>query len=89
MRRLSGSGLTQQQLADFVGVDRATVSQWATGKRLPHLDPLLMARLCVALGCSNIFELAKIFESSAPSGFELGQEFARLKISLEKGENGG
>ena len=39
--------LTQEQLADLVGVDRATLSHLETGKRLPSLH--LLQRLCIVL----------------------------------------
>ena len=34
-------GLTQEQLADKMGVDRRTVSRWETGNNLPDLDILI------------------------------------------------
>lgn len=30
------ANMTQQDLADAVGVDRATVSQWECGRQTPH-----------------------------------------------------
>lgn len=30
------ANMTQEDLADAVGVDRATVSQWERGKQTPH-----------------------------------------------------
>lgn len=35
-----GRGLTQQQLADKLGVTRATVSNYEVGRRAPHISEL-------------------------------------------------
>ena len=35
-----GRGLTQQQLADKMGVTRATISNYEVGRRAPHLSEL-------------------------------------------------
>ena len=35
------SGLTQQQLADKLMVNRKSVSRWETGRNLPDLDLLI------------------------------------------------
>lgn len=51
--RLS-AGLTQQQVADAVGVTVAQVSKWETGKRNPKTDAL--KKLASATGC-NISDL--------------------------------
>lgn len=85
MNRLQDCNLTQQQLADYIGVRRATVSEWATGKSLPHLNPESMARLCIALECGSIFDLMKLFDDESPTAFDLIQELAQKKILLERG----
>lgn len=41
-------GLTQQQLADLMGVQRATISNYEIGRRSPHIKEL--ARLAEILG---------------------------------------
>ena len=41
-------GLTQQQLADLLGVQRATISNYEIGRRSPHIKEL--ARLAEILG---------------------------------------
>ena len=38
---LRSVGLTQQGLADLLGVREATVSDWATGKAMPRADMLV------------------------------------------------
>lgn len=40
-------GITQQEIADKLGVKQNTVSQWANGKREPDFDNLL--RICFYL----------------------------------------
>ena len=34
-------GLTQEQLAEQIGVSRRTVSRWETGSNMPDLDVLM------------------------------------------------
>lgn len=43
-------GLTQQQLAEIIGVDRTTVGKWELGKALPRTKRLLV--LTKILSCS-------------------------------------
>ena len=56
----AAAGLTQQALADRVGVDRPNVANWETGRSLP-LAALLPA-LAEALGCT-IDELYQVPDS--------------------------
>ena len=35
------NGLTQEQLAEQIGVSRRTVSRWETGSNMPDLDVLM------------------------------------------------
>ena len=44
------AGLTQQQLADKMGVNRSTVAMWETGVNAPKTKMLLA--LAEVLGCS-------------------------------------
>lgn len=50
------AGLTQNQLAAAMGVNRTAISKWETGKALPRTDKL--KSLAKALNCS-IDELLK------------------------------
>ncbi|WP_196603405.1 helix-turn-helix transcriptional regulator [Pectinatus haikarae] len=43
-------GFTQKQLADKIGVDRATVGKWELGISIPRVEKLLM--LAKILNCS-------------------------------------
>ena len=52
-------GLSQQQLADRIHVDRSTLAGWETGRRLP--DAAMIALLSKALG-ENIAELLRASE---------------------------
>jgi transcriptional regulator with XRE-family HTH domain len=42
--------LTQQALADIMGVKRSTVAMWETGTSLPRAD--LLPKLADVLGCT-------------------------------------
>lgn len=42
--------LKQKEIADFVGVERCTVSRWETGDTRPRIDDL--PRLARILGCT-------------------------------------
>ena len=54
------AGLTQQDLADELGVGQSTVAMWETQKSLPRTDKL--PALAKILGCT-IDELLKVEES--------------------------
>ena len=43
-------GLTQQQLANKVGVDRTTVSKWELGKAIPR--PPVLKRMAKIFNCT-------------------------------------
>lgn len=43
-------GLTQDQLAEKLGVDRSTVAKWETGKSHPRI--FLLPKISVILGCT-------------------------------------
>lgn len=47
-----GAGLSQQELARRVGVTSVTVSNWDSGKTLPHLNPKQFSDLLGALNCA-------------------------------------
>lgn len=76
--------LSQEQIANFVGVSRVTISDWQNGKSVPNLDPNRMNRLCIALKCT-IQELIDLFqpEESAPS-FQLHQELDAIAAQRKK-----
>lgn len=42
------AGLSQQELADYVGVDRSTICMYELGQRIPKDD--IKIRLCEKLG---------------------------------------
>lgn len=47
-RLIEQSGITQQYLAECVGVERSTVSAWARGKAYPRADT--MEKLAIVFG---------------------------------------
>ena len=70
--------LSQQQIADFIGVWQGTVSEWKTGKSIPNLDPARMIRLSVALQCTP-YELVELFQPEETSSlYDLQQELSEL-----------
>lgn len=44
------AGLTQQQLADLLGVQRGAVSMWDAGKSFPR--PSMLRQVASVLGCT-------------------------------------
>lgn len=44
------SGITQEQLAGQLGIDRSTVAKWETGQSKPRTDALI--KLCEILSCT-------------------------------------
>ena len=43
------AGMTQQQLADALGIAQQSVARWETGEREPRVSPL--KRIAAVLGC--------------------------------------
>lgn len=58
MRRIA-IGITQDQLAEKLGVDRSTVAKWELGKSYPRTS--LLPRISEVLGCTvdELFENCK------------------------------
>lgn len=54
--------LTQQAIADALGITTRAVQHWEVGDRAPNLEPLQTFRLCKILQCS-IEDLARYFSS--------------------------
>jgi len=54
-------GVSQQQLAELLFIDRSTVSKWESGDRMP--DAAMIARLSGALG-ADVAELLRLTERS-------------------------
>ena len=46
----SSKGLTQEQLASILNIDRSTIAKWETGQSLPRAE--LLPKLAAALGCT-------------------------------------
>lgn len=58
--------LTQEDIANAIGISVRSISHWENGTHLPKLNPMQMAQLCAVLKCS-IDDLAKDFEEIAGS----------------------
>lgn len=54
--------ISQEQLGEFLGVTRQTVSEWENGKSMPTLNPVQMQKLCQILDCS-LSELVEALEN--------------------------
>lgn len=59
------SGMTQQQLADVLGVDQSTVCLWETGKTFPRGK--MLTRVASICNCT-VDELLTSFEGGIESG---------------------
>ena len=80
MKRVSECGLTQEKLANFVGVRPATVSGWYNGV-VPKLEPIKMLRLFLALN-SSPEELVLMFQPADHKTLhQLRQELEAIKAS--------
>ena len=93
------SGFTQQQLADKMGVTRATVSNYEVGRRTPHLSELKRFAEFYGVGLDyfgvastdEVFDLLSraksVFESSSVSKEtkdDLHLQLMKLYLSIKK-----
>lgn len=51
LTKLAASGKTQTELADYLGVTQASVSNWVNGVKLPRMDKV--DKICTFLNCSR------------------------------------
>ena len=82
LRKLHG-GMTQERLAERMGVSRQTISKWETGKGLPEVA--LMMPLCEVLGIS-VNELLS-GERFAESEFKERTERVIMDLVREREKN--
>lgn len=75
-------GLTQEQLAEQVGVSRQSVAKWESDKSYPEMDKLIY--LCQIFDCSLDDLVQGDLTSSEPAAKEAG--IAHEEILLEAGE---
>lgn len=61
------SGLTQQDVANLLGISRVSVSGWEVGRHKPNLEPEVMAKLLKAYNC-DLEALVKAVEKSSALG---------------------
>ena len=61
VKRRKALGVSQSQIAEAIGRDVRSISDWENGRRLPELNPRQFANLCLLLQCS-IHDLANDFE---------------------------
>ena len=51
LNKLNASGRTQSELADYLGVTQAAVSNWVNGVKIPRMGKI--DRICSFLNCSR------------------------------------
>ena len=49
-KRRANAGMTQEEMANVLGVDRSTIAKWETGEAMPRADKL--PTLAKLLGCT-------------------------------------
>lgn len=76
-------GLSQESLADLVGVDRSTVVRWERGERAPQ--PWHRPKLANALKVS-VDELAVLLAPVSRSGYHPGQGDLASNLDLQDGD---
>ena len=64
--------ITQEQVADALGVSAATVSFWCKGQRVPRMDKI--DGLCHLFGCSRDDLMTDSLNSSPPIAMEMTAE---------------
>ena len=74
--------LTQEQLAEMLGVSNKTVSKWETGKNMP--DYSVVEQLCKILDISVSELLSGKEKDSDESSFANNEELALLKYKVEQ-----
>jgi len=94
-----GRGLTQQELADKLKINRSTISNYEVGRRVPHLPELKMLADFYGVGLDyfgvatqdEVFELLsrakEVFNSpdvSKDAKENLYKELLKLYLSIEK-----
>ncbi len=75
------AGLSQGELADLSGVDRATLSRWETGKAKP--TKTMMSKLAPHLGMTSVSP-DKVTPPDAKYVQSLGYFMAQKKVSAEE-----
>lgn len=65
-------GLTQAQVADYVGVKESAVSMWCHGKNIPRMDKI--DRMCELFRCTRSDLLIKDHDSEQLAKDELLQQ---------------
>jgi len=70
VRYMEKKGLTQVDVAEYMGVSQATVSNWCKGIKMPRMDKI--DRLCELFGCSrtDLLDEQKIEEDPRQKAFD-------------------
>lgn len=63
-------GLSQEQLAEKLGVSRQSVSKWESGQSLPEIDKIIQISSLFSVSTDSLLKEESVSESSFPSGIE-------------------
>ena len=75
-------GLTQQQLAEKMYVDRSTVARWEKGYRIPDLIQLQRLAACLGVPAAELIENPPLTEAKRPLILVVDDEKTVLEGSL-------
>ena len=74
-------GLSQQQLAEFIHVDRTTITNWETGRRLPDADMLANISDILSIDVSYLI-IASLNQNNSPNVIMIDDERIILTGSI-------
>lgn len=88
VRFMERKGLTQAQVAEYMGVSEAAVSMWCRGKKMPRMNKI--DQLCLLFGCSRSELLADQVDSSQSADSKdalLQQIYDKSKILFDAADD--
>ena len=62
-------GLTQQQLAEIIGVDRTTIGKWELGKAVPRIKRILVLTKILDCSIEDIYSCQNNINNSIPARY--------------------
>lgn len=69
------SGHTQEEISDFLGVSRQTISKWETGKSLPDMILIKKICLCYHISSDELLSLTNTDDDSNSLGAQNIEDF--------------
>lgn len=78
------AGLSQEKLADIIGVKRVTLAAWETGRNEPNSE--YIRKIAIACGVTTdwLLEMPEDFTGMDKSARELAEQIARLRPEDKK-----